>query len=305
MSRPTQSPWILGTAQLGMAYGATNTVGRPSPDQAAGILAAARDAGVSHVDTARAYGESESVIGTALRAGVGLGVVTKLRPLGTSAADPAAEARESFVTSLTHLGVESVDALLVHRAADWVRPGVRAFLAGTLAAGEAKRVGASVSTPAELLRIVADPLCEYVQFPFNVLDRRWLDDEVVDALRRRPDVVVTVRSVFLQGLLLTTSPDAWPTHSSADPQRIISALAEMAEGLGRTGAADLCVAYALGHPFVTSVAIGAESAAYVTNNAELATHPPLDEDAIARVKARIPAAPVELVDPSQWPKRDS
>ncbi|MDI9391535.1 MAG: aldo/keto reductase, partial [Synergistota bacterium] len=60
---------ILGTAQLGMEYGRANTSGCPSEDEAMQILKAAVNLGVTHVDTARAYRDSERRIGLFLRRG--------------------------------------------------------------------------------------------------------------------------------------------------------------------------------------------------------------------------------------------
>jgi aryl-alcohol dehydrogenase-like predicted oxidoreductase len=40
-----------------------------------------------------------------------------------------------------------------------------------------------------------------LQIPFNLLDQRWRSKEIRQALAARPDVVVSARSVFLQGVL--------------------------------------------------------------------------------------------------------
>ena len=49
----------LGTVQLGLAYGANNTVGLPSEQEAADIVRLAAGAGVAMLDTAHGYGLSE------------------------------------------------------------------------------------------------------------------------------------------------------------------------------------------------------------------------------------------------------
>ena len=58
---------ILGTAQLGMAYGAANRRGMLSDFQARELLESAWDAGIRWFDTARAYGESERRLGEFFR----------------------------------------------------------------------------------------------------------------------------------------------------------------------------------------------------------------------------------------------
>ena len=54
----------LGTAQFGLNYGINNTAGRPTDATVAEILQTARAAGMNLLDTAAAYGDSESRLGT-------------------------------------------------------------------------------------------------------------------------------------------------------------------------------------------------------------------------------------------------
>lgn len=301
-----QGPLVLGTVQLGVAYGAANATGLPDPSLAADVLAAAVAERVTHLDTARAYGESEARIGAGIARGLGehLGVVTKVRPLddiGAEAPEGWGEeaVRASVATSLRLLGASGVDALLVHRAADWSRPGVRTALLALREEGAATLVGASLSTPEELVSLLADPEVGYVQLPFNLLDRRWLAPEVQEALQLRPEVVVACRSVYLQGLL--TSDDArWPANAGVAPGTVAASVSALVMELGRESAADLCLAYVLGHRWVTSVVVGAEQPEQVRENARLCRLPPLDDAASARVRELLPAGSETLVDPSRW-----
>jgi hypothetical protein len=57
----------LGTAQLGMDYGVANRTGKPPREIATAIVRAAIAHGVTVLDTARAYGDSEEVLRAALR----------------------------------------------------------------------------------------------------------------------------------------------------------------------------------------------------------------------------------------------
>lgn len=295
-----QAALVLGTVQLGVEYGAANAGGLPDDSAASAVLAAARRNRITHLDTARGYGRSEQRLGAALRRGLSehAGVVTKVIPLADG--DGAAAVSASVETSLRALGASSVAAMLVHRAADWHRPGVADALAGLVAAGTARVVGASVSSPDELVALLADPRCGYVQLPFNVLDRRWLAPEVQAALAARPDVVVTVRSVYLQGLLAAGTDARWPAVAGVDGASVTASLDRAVEELGRTSRADLCVAYVLGHPWVTSIVVGAETAGQVDDTAALVHRPVLTPDEVERVHALVAPGPVELVDPSTW-----
>lgn len=304
-----QAPLVLGTVQLGVPYGAANSTGLPSDAAAAAILHEARSQGLSHLDTARAYGLSESRIGAAADRGLSehLRVVTKLRPLDDVPSDAApawarAAVEASFAASRQALGRAPVDGVLVHRAADWHKAGgaVRDALVSLRDEGGCRVVGASLSTPAELLTVLADPECGYVQLPFNVADRRWLADDVQRALAARPDVVVTCRSVYLQGLLLAGAQARWPAAAGVDVAAYVALLDELVDELGRSSRADLCLAYVLGHDWVTSVVVGAETPQQLAESATLARNPRLSPTEVARVLERLPTTSEVLVDPSRW-----
>ena len=54
----------LGTAQFGLNYGVTNSDGQVDKIEIQNILAAAVANNISYLDTAQAYGEAESLLGS-------------------------------------------------------------------------------------------------------------------------------------------------------------------------------------------------------------------------------------------------
>lgn len=290
-----QSALVLGTAQLGSAYGIANTTGRPADDAAARLLAAAAELGVTHLDTARAYGDSEERIGRLLGA-LPLRVVTKIAPLGADATPAGVEA--SVRRSLVALRRPGPHTILFHRAADavvaWEK--LREYAEGRVA----DRVGVSVQSPDELRSVLDLPGLGYVQLPCNVLDTRWSAPDLAQALAARPDLVVTVRSVYLQGLLAAGRTVAWPRVDPDTRDSVVDVLDRLAVELGRADRADLCLAYVLSLPWVTSVVVGAETEGQLRRNAALAARPPLSDAERGRVRAALPDVPEELLDPSRW-----
>ena len=302
-----QGPWVLGAVQLGVTYGAANRTGQPDPVGAARILAVAAESGVTHVDTARAYGESEARIGASLAHGLSerLAVVTKVRPLDDLPVDASASAARDAVAasvqeSLRLLRSSSVAALLLHRWADWKRGAVAEALVAQRDQGLARVIGASIATPAEALEALADERIGYLQLPFNLLDRRWHTEEVRSSFAARPDVICTVRSVFLQGLLAAPADARWPLNAPDDVTAIRSGIRQSVAELGRISPADLAIAYVRGHDFVTSVVLGAETADQVQDQARLMARPALTTDETEVVHALVPAGSATLVDPSTW-----
>src|SRR5690242_874854 len=118
----THSQLTLGTVQLGMNYGIANRTGMPSRATAVELVQRAISYGVTQLDTARAYGESESVLGEALQGEwrSQAEVITKLDPLSglSSDADPTtvqAEVDRSITASCRELSLKSLPVLLLHR----------------------------------------------------------------------------------------------------------------------------------------------------------------------------------------------
>lgn len=301
MTAPT-SHLVLGAAQLGQPYGRS---GKPAPSDhdILELLTTAARLGCAAIDTARAYGGSEAAIGRARAAGAGAGlpVVTKIRPLiDDDSAGVRAAVEASLAGSLTALGTNRVETVLLHRAADLSR--AEGAAAETLRSARSRglltRWGVSVGDPAELLTALAVPDLGYVQLPFNVLDRRWLTADVQAALAARPDVTVAARSSFLQGILLHPDPSTWPAVGQPGADVVRSALAAVAVDLGRT-VAGLCLGYVLGQPWIDAVVVGARSATQLTEVAESCASP-LDADECDHVVARLPAGSLSLVDPARW-----
>lgn len=303
-----QGRYLLGTVQLGLPYGRANQRGMPTDAEVARILHAAAEIGASHLDTARAYGSSEDRIGAELTTDLRdrLGVVTKVRPIEVEPTAHRTAVRAEFDASveesLRALRTDTVAALLLHRSSDLELGdgAVREALRELRAAGVAALTGASVTSPDELLAALADPEVGYVQLPFNLLFDQWLAAPVGTALATRPEVVVTVRSVFLQGLLVGGHAARWPAFDGVDPHAVRDAIDELVAELDRANAADLCVSYVLGHPWVDSVVLGAESAEQVVQHGELLRRPPMNDDEKRRVRDRFASVPARLPDPSRW-----
>jgi len=199
----TAQQLALGTAQFGLDYGITNTRGRIGADEAAALLRQAWDGGVRTVDTAQAYGNSEEVLGTAMRDP--WRVVTKTLPLRSDRIDADAVARvdAAFAQSLARLG--KVDTLLVHHAQDLLVPGgdlLFSWLQERKAHGQVTRTGVSVYDGREVSALLDRFTFDVVQLPASIADQRLVADGSVAHLHEA-GVEVHVRSLFLQGLLLS------------------------------------------------------------------------------------------------------
>ena len=272
---------MLGTAQWGNDYGVTNAVGRLADDEITSIVQVALESGVTEVDTARGYGDSE----------------TRLRPFArdfavTSKVSGGGDVLAQVEASLAELGVESLDGVLIHDwdALDRKGQGMSVLSYVQLLDSEkASRVGVSVYDGAGLESAASTfdaggvPL-GVVQVPANVLDRRLDSSSLLMELAAAGTHVV-VRSAFLQGVLLSSG------GGLADHPDVV----RFRESAGSTSLLEACLGHVRGLPWATHVVVGVTSAAELSEIvAAWNSCTPALADAV------LESTDLELIDPRRW-----
>lgn len=192
----------LGTAQMGLAYGIANSTGKVSEQEISAILHAAASAGMDTLDTAIAYGDSETRLG---QAGVaGWKVVSKLPALPEAEISPEFWVHHQVEQSCQRLRVSSLYGFLLHCPHQVLESRGSLLLKALLEEKERGRIlkiGVSVYHPSDLESIWPVFQPDLVQLPLNVFDQRMITSGWLDRLHCAA-VEVHARSVFLQGLLL-------------------------------------------------------------------------------------------------------
>jgi aryl-alcohol dehydrogenase-like predicted oxidoreductase len=291
----------LGTVQFGLPYGIANEAGRPAIARVREILEAAFESGVTALDTAAAYGESEAVLGQCLRelgAAEDVFVVTKVRPLTPDErADPTsarAAIRECVEMSLRRLGMDRVPAVLFHREDDAV---FLDELAALKDKGLLAHAGVSCGQmPASVLPLLEVPDATAFQIPCNLLDFRHRREGVLRKAAAR-GACVFVRSVYLQGLLLM--PEEKIPHFLRDviePRRRLEAVAR-AHGLGMAEAA---MRFVLSLDGVASIVTGVDTPGQLRHNIALFEKGPLPPDTVRALEEALPALDDFLTTPPMW-----
>ena len=284
--------FALGTAQLGMRYGAVNTAGQPSLEEARVMLDMAAGEGIGLIDTAQAYGSSEDVIGAWVggRSGDSPEVVTKLDPaVDASDGDAVVTAVEASRRRLGRVpyAVLLHDASQIEYAADGLGACVDFGLAGA--------AGVSTYTPDEFEAALGQPVIAVIQAPVNALDRRLVDSGL---LRRAAESGrrVMIRSVFLQGLL-ATAPDALPERV-AHARPAVEAWAELCARLGADPPA-VAIAYVRAAAPGASIVIGCDTAVQLRANIQ-AWRADVDPEAVVAAVAELPPIDERVIDPRRW-----
>jgi aryl-alcohol dehydrogenase-like predicted oxidoreductase len=287
----------LGTVQFGLDYGVTNLRGRVSPDEASRIVGGAIAAGIRVFDTAAAYGDSETILGNALRHPEAR-IVTKLPALAAESIDAAAidGLRRIFEQSLKRLRRPNVEGLLLHRPGDLGKPGgdkLARLLEELQACGFCRKIGVSVYDAAEIKAAQEFISIDMVQAPANLLDQRLLRDGSLQALKDA-GCEVHVRSAFLQGLLIGLEGPLPAYFQRYAPMldRVRAAAAS-----AKLSTLELALGFLLEQPAIDHIIVG------VTRAEELAAI----FEAVRRLKTmpggleKLACDDAGLINPSGWP----
>lgn len=294
-----ESKLALGTVQFGLDYGATNTRGRPGYPEVLAILQTAVEGGITHFDTAASYGNSEEILGKALRElGVidDVTIVTKIKHLTGDDEQNRKTIEESLEQSRIHLGLDQLPLVLFHRGED---ARYMDFLETFCARGWVRRLGVSCGTDAGAAReLVDDPRVRAMQVPFNILDRRHETSGLLKRGRQR-GMRVYARSAFLQGLLAAPE-EQLPAycHEVIPVRRHLLSLAQ-AYGLNL---AELALRFVLSVPEISHVLVGVDTAVQLRENLRMAAAGPLPHALLSALRQELPHVPGDILTPERWPE---
>ena len=280
---------VLGGAQLGLPYGILNGGETLSREEVARILNTAVDHGIDSIDTAIAYGQSESIIGETSQNR--FKIISKLPPLPVDVSNVSEWVHSQVQGSLSRLKCTSLDALLLHRPQDLTgAQGAELYAAiGSLMAEKMiHRFGVSIYSPDDLEGIIGTFDIHVVQAPLNVFDRRILG--VTDQLSAL-NIEVHARSVFLQGVLIASPKDRpqrfepWSEHFALFDEWVRSS---------GVSAMACCLGFALQQPGIAKLVIGTTSAESLD---EIMNSIP---NSVLEVPTHLQSSVEQLIDPRFW-----
>jgi aryl-alcohol dehydrogenase-like predicted oxidoreductase len=197
----------LGTVQFGLPYGIANRAGQVTRAEAKAMLQLATKHGMDTIDTAIAYGESETCLGEIGTKDFEL--VTKLPPVPEGCADISTWINGQVRASLTRLGRPAVYGLLLHKSEQLLSDkGAELYraLQELKDNSQIQKLGVSIYSPSELDALMPRYHIDLVQAPFNLVDQRLNRTGWLQRLKNS-GVEVHTRSAFLQGLLLMANAD--------------------------------------------------------------------------------------------------
>ncbi|MBD2090132.1 aldo/keto reductase [Microcoleus sp. FACHB-1515] len=169
----------------------------------------ALELGINHIETASGYGNSEQLLGEALRSLRPPSVYLTTKLLPTPDAEPM---RQNIDRSLARLGVQSIDCLAIHglntwEHLDWVNraDGCMQAVREAIAAGKIHHVGFSTHAPLELiLAAIETRQFAFVNLHYNYFFQR--NRAAIDRAHQLDMGVFIISPADKGGLLYTPPP---------------------------------------------------------------------------------------------------
>jgi aryl-alcohol dehydrogenase-like predicted oxidoreductase len=247
---------ILGTASFLTGYGVSNRSQKKSILEIENMLRGAQELGIYRFDTAPTYGDAEELLGRFLDKSADLQVSTKL-----GAADTKSEKliRGSISNSLGRLQIDTIETLYLHDELNLLQADgeeVFSILQKLGSEGLIKKIGVSIYTYQTLAANYSlFPELSAYQVPENICDRRLLTSELIKDIADQKKSV-TIRSVFLQGLLLMESHEIPDYLIECKP--CVESLNRLAEFCG-VSKMDLCLSYAKKIDWCSGILVGVDN----------------------------------------------
>lgn len=290
----------LGTVELGLDYGIPGHGEhlRPTEPDAIRLLNEALDLGVNFIDTARVYGNSEEIIGKALKHRRGEYILaTKIGPFDTRDLEtPALRDRvwKSVKTSMRMLKTDYLDLLMIHSASVEIIRRADELLEALhemRQQGKVRYVGASVYEDAgpEALRRSE---FECLQIPYNALDR--VAEKTILPAALEKGVGIVVRSVLLKGAI--TSRYRELPDELAELKAASASLERLAETAGMP-LPEMAFRYVLSSDLIALC--GTARRQELKSAIEAANRGPLDAELIVQIK-KIDVVDRRLLNPGNW-----
>lgn len=245
---------IIGTAQFGMSYGITNRKGLVSNDEVANILSMASINGIRGIDTAMAYGTSESVLGDHFLER--FDVVTKIPEVPSNVKDIKGWIISQVDQSMKKTRLTSYAGILLHAPQQLFSSIGSEIIMGlneVLRNGWTQKIGVSVYEIEDAMRCCSVMDVNLIQLPINLLDGRVSSGNL--SVFKKMGVEIHARSIYLQGLLLFKFKlpkkfSQWSRHFDLIQQWIIA---------NKLTPLEACLGYVSGLKEVDKFILGLES----------------------------------------------
>jgi len=293
----------FGGVEIGIPYGigVNSETDMLSRDKAIELLHEALDKGINFFDTARLYGESESIMGGAFYDRRDkLILSTKCKHFKDNKGNiPAYNSLKNIIEasleeSLRHLKTDYVDIFMLHQADDGIldNDDVKEIFAKLKASGKARAIGASTYHTEEARKAI-EKNWDVVQMPFNLMDQRQGQNF---HYAEEMGTGIVIRSVLMKGLLSDKGRDLHPAlyeveeHIKKYKELLTDDISDIST---------LATKFALCFNEVSSVLVGIDRSVYLDKALNSVLGKPLNQYTLSKAKSLAYAHP-EFLDLPKW-----
>jgi len=294
----------FGGVEIGMPYGigVKSKADMLSEVEAISLLHSAIDSGINFFDTARMYGESESIMGRTFKDRRDQVVIcTKCRPFRDNLGKlPDAEELKEIIEislseSLTELQSEYIDIYMLHQSDIEIieNETIVTKLLNLKEQGVIRAMGVSTYTLEETKKAIDSGVWDIIQLPFNLMNQTQASNFSSAA---ESGVGIMVRSVLFKGLL---SEKGRNLHSAL---KDVEAHVKLYKELLSESVPDLptlATKFALSFEQVSSVLVGIDRMEYLQKSLTAADGIYLNEERLARAKKLFYPNP-QFLDLVKW-----
>lgn len=190
MNKFQKNKLALGTVQFGLDYGINNDSGKVPEEEVFQILDLSYESGIDILDSASAYGDSESVLGS----------YPNISRFNIISKFSKGDVEESVINSLKNLNVDKLYGCMVHTFSLFKdNPKIFDEMISLKESEKITKIGFSLYHPDELQYLIYNEIkFDIVQVPYSIFDQRFGD---WFKKLKEMEVEIHVRSVFLQGLM--------------------------------------------------------------------------------------------------------
>lgn len=291
----------LGTVQFGMDYGILGQK-KPSLEDALSWMDYATQNGVHAIDSAKAYGDAEFVVGEFLKKKTiprdRLFISTKLRPNildEAAASDYERIIEEEIKSQLQALHTDYVDAYMFHSARYALDNAKLEAIKRVSEKGYARKCGVSIYEPEEAYACFDSGSVDFIQAPYSIFDRRMKISGVIDKAGAVGCEMHT-RSAFIQGLIVMEEEQAPEFLSGAKP--IVKRISQLCreEGVGRV---QMAMQYVKREASISRLVFGVDSLKQLKEDIDM-FHEDVSENIFRRFEKEFADIKADIVMPSLW-----
>ena len=194
---------IIGTANFGLNYGIKNNYNKLSFEKIKKILNYAKKNKIQVIDTASSYGDAELKIGKVKLKN--FKYISKVKITKKKNEDIKKEIYRQFNKTLNNLNQKKIYGILIHNLLKLNNNQIATAYESLNILKKNKKIsklGFSTYGDYKIKYILSKFNVDIIQTSANVIDNRAFTKELLD-LYKRKKVKIHVRSIFLQGLLIS------------------------------------------------------------------------------------------------------